>query len=159
VHLTRRFVGSLRPGGVTQLDELWARDQLLPTELELWDRMSAADRRHAAGVAWETLRILGIRAERPVLAAALLHDVGKIDSGLGTFARAGATVAGMVVRRERLDGRVGRYLAHDRIGAELLRAAGSDALTVAWSREHHLPAERWSLPRPVADALKFADDD
>ena len=121
--------------------------------------MSNPDRRHSIGVAEETVRVLCEDAERPVVAAALLHDVGKIKSGLGTFARAGATVAGAVVGRDRLHGRVGDYLRHDELGAHMLEVAGSDPLTVTWTREHHLPADRWSLDRTVADALKSADDD
>ena len=42
---------------------------------------------------------------------------------------------------------------------ELLTRAGSDAVTIAWAREHHLPRERWTVPRPDGDALKAADDD
>jgi hypothetical protein len=56
-------------------------------------------------------------------------------------------------------GRVGRYLCHDEIGAGLLAAAGSDGLTVAWAREHHLAPERWTVPAEIARALKAADDD
>jgi hypothetical protein len=56
-------------------------------------------------------------------------------------------------------GRVGRYLCHDQIGADLLAAAGSDVLTVAWAREHHAPADRWTVGREVGSALKAADDD
>ncbi len=36
---------------------------------------------------------------REVVAAALLHDVGKIEAGLGTWARAGVTFAAMAVGR------------------------------------------------------------
>lgn len=137
-------------------------------EAGLWRRMSAADRRHAIVVARRVDAALGPAATRPVLAAALLHDVGKIESALGPVRRAGATVAGIVGGhdaaqrwrdREGPVGRVGRYLCHDQIGAELLANAGSDALTVAWAREHHLPPERWSVDIQVGAALKAADDD
>ena len=167
-HLVRRFLGSLRPGGPGQADDAWAVGQLEPGEVLLWRRMSGADRRHAVGVARDTARTLGPRATRPVVAAALLHDVGKIASGFGPFRRSLATVAGMVAGRtaaERwrarpgLMGRTGRYLCHDAIGADLLAGAGSDGLTVAWAREHHLPAERWTVPADIAGALKAADDD
>jgi hypothetical protein len=128
--------------------------------LALWRRMTAADRRHAVGVARRVQASLDNDTEAPVLAAALLHDVGKIASGLGTFARVVATIAGLVRPRMRdSDGRVSRYLRHDALGAELLTEAGSDPLTVAWAREHHLTADRWSVPRPVGEALKSADDD
>ena len=120
--------------------------------------MPRADRKHAAGVAREVDRLLG-GAERPVIAAAALHDVGKVESGYGTFRRVLATVAATVVRRDRASGRLGSYLRHDRLGAELLDAAGSDPLTVAWAREHHLPPDRWTVPGPVGRALAAADDD
>jgi hypothetical protein len=152
LHLARRFVGSLRRGGPP--DEAWAVAQLTAGERALWQRMSDADRRHAVDVA----HTVGDDAPRPVLAAALLHDVGKVESGLGTFARVGATLLGLA-GRDRWRGRIGRYLRHDELGAGLLEAAGSDPLTVAWAREHHLPRARWTVPLDVGDALKAADDD
>ena len=103
-----------------------------------------------------------------MLAAALLHDVGKTDSGLRTPGRVLATVAGAIAgrhaaprwaAREGYVGRVGRYLLHPEIGADLLAKAGSDPLTVAWAREHHLPADQWTVPRPIAEVLKACDDD
>lgn len=161
-HLVRRFLGSLKPGGPPPADEAWARDVLLAGERPLWARMSGPDRRHAVGVARRAEAALGPRATRPVVAAALLHDVGKVEAGLGTFARVGATLLAGVVGRERLchrPGRIGRYLRHDVLGAELLAAAGSDPLTRTWAREHHLPEARWTVDREVGAALKAADDD
>jgi len=90
-HLTKRFVGSLRPARLSSDDAVWAAEQLLPAERELWAQMSPADRRHALGVARDVERRLGVEATRAVLAAALLHDVGKIDAGLGTYGRVMAT--------------------------------------------------------------------
>jgi len=161
-HLVRRFAGSLTPGGPPPGDEAWARDALLAGERPLWDRMSGPDRRHAVAVARRTEAALGSRTTRPVLAAALLHDVGKVDSGLGTFSRVGATLVAAVVGRKRLgrrDGRLGRYTRHDAIGADLLTAAGSHPLTRTWAREHHLPKARWTVDPEVGAALKAADDD
>ena len=161
-HLVRRFLGSLRPGGPPPGDEAWARDALLAGERPLWDRMSGPDRRHAVAVARRTEEVLGAVATRPVVAAALLHDVGKVEAGLGTFARVGATLLAAVAQRERLArgrGRVGRYVRHDALGADLLAAAGSDPLTRAWAREHHLPPDRWTVDPEVGAALKAADDD
>ena len=157
-HLARRFLGSLSPRPLAAEDDRWARAALLPGEQALWQRMARADRKHAAGVARETDRLLG-GADRPVLAAALLHDVGKVESGLGTFARVGATVVGAVVGRQRVGGRLGRYFRHDTLGAALLEEAGADPLTVTWAREHHLPESQWTLPAQIASALAEADDD
>jgi hypothetical protein len=163
-HLAGRFAGSLHPGGPPPQDETWARSLCLPGEAALWARMSGPDRRHGFGVAQRTAAALGGEdaAGRPVMAAALLHDVGKIDAGLGTFGRVGATVVAVAAGRRRVagwPGPLGRYVRHDEVGGELLEAAGSDALTVAWAREHHLAPVDWTLPLPVAEALKAADDD
>jgi len=185
--LAGRFVGSLLPFGPPRADEQWAGEQLLPGEQRLWQRMSGADRRHAVGVARRTVADLdqpvGERSVgREVVAAALLHDVGKVEAALGTWARAGVTFAAMAVGREQLIGwsgaanpgaglgahradrprlrpRIGLYLGHDRVGADLLSTAGSDPFTIAWAGEHHRPPERWSVDARLGDALKAADDD
>ena len=167
-HLVRRFFGSLWPGGPPAAEEAWVETVLLPSEAALWRTMSGADRRHAVGVAHRVERALGHEATRPVVAAALLHDVGKVESGLGTYGRVIATISAKVAgrdmattwRRQRgFARRVGLYLHHDRIGGDLLELAGSDSLTVAWTREHHRPEAEWSVPTPLAEALKAADDD
>ncbi|HVE94260.1 MAG TPA: HD domain-containing protein [Acidimicrobiales bacterium] len=161
-HLVRRFFGSLRPSEPSASDEAWAISHLGRGEVVLWRRMSNADRRHAIGVARRVDVALRNDASTAVLAAALLHDVGKLDSGLGTFSRVAATVLSAAFRRERLtrrDNRLARYLRHDEIGAALLTAAGSDPLTVAWAREHHRAPSGWTLPPDLAAALKSADDD
>jgi hypothetical protein len=133
-HLARRFVGSLSTRPPSVADERWVVDQLVDGEVELWRQMSNPDRRHAVGVARDVVTVLGAAARRDVVVAALLHDVGKIDSGLGTFARVAATL----VNRRDGDGRFARYRRHDEIGAQLLANAGSAPLTIAWAREHHL---------------------
>lgn len=138
------------------------RQQLLPTERRLWEAMPGPDRRHSAAVARRVESALGDDARRPVLAAALLHDVGKATSGLRTFGRVVATLTAAAVGRPRAaawDSAIGRYLRHDQLGAAQLEAAGSDPLTVAWTREHHQPESTWSVPTAVGAALKAADDD
>ena len=159
-HLVRRFFASIWPGGPPASSENWVLDSLLAGEVDLWRRMSGPDRRHALSVARRVDDRLG-GADRPVLAAALLHDVGKVASGLGTLVRVLATLAGIVGgdRVRFSDGRIGRYLRHPQIGADLLDAAGSDELTVAWAAQHHLPAERWTVDQVVAEALHAPDDD
>lgn len=135
--------------------------------------MSASDRRHAVGVARRALRLAGREggagAETAAfVAAALLHDVGKVDARLGAVGRACATLAALLVGREAvvawesapgLRSRLAAYLQHDRLGAEHLAAAGSACLTVAWAREHHLPESRWTVDRQLGRFLKEADGD
>ncbi|CAN5781861.1 hypothetical protein BH10ACT1_BH10ACT1_09650 [soil metagenome] len=167
-HLAKRFFGSVLPIGPSAVDRGWAVEHLLDGEAEIWRRMSAVDRRHAAGVARRVESSLGHEATRPVLAAALLHDCGKTVSGLGTYGRVIATGSAKVAGRDQavvwsetqgFTRRVGLYLEHPRLGAELLGLAGSAPLTVAWAAEHHLPASDWTVPLAIGEALKAADDD
>jgi hypothetical protein len=167
-HLVGRFVGSLRPGGPGKAAEAWVAERLLASELRLWRRLSGPDRRHAYAVARRVERALGHEATRPVLAAALLHDVGKTDAGLRTYGRVVATLSGAVAGREMahvwrtkrgFTRKVGLYLLHPELGGDQLELAGADPLTVAWAREHHRPEEQWSVPRHLGHALKEADDD
>ena len=169
-HLAKRFFGSLRPGGPPAAELAWVDGQLLDGEAQLWQRMRNPDRRHSAQVARQVERTLGHEASREVLAAALLHDVGKIECGLGTYGRVIATVSGAAVGRDpdtirdwtRTRGftrRVGLYLQHPRLGGDLLGMAGSDPLTEAWARQHHLPDDQWTVPPAIGAALRAADDD
>jgi hypothetical protein len=169
-HLVKRFFGSLLPRGPNSNDAAWAESQLLPGEVELWRRMRRTDRRHAVGVARRVEASLGDDATRPVLAAALLHDVGKLDANLSVYGRVIATISGAVVHHDeetirdwtRTRGftrRVGLYLQHPRLGGDMLALADSDPLTVSWTREHHLPEDEWTVPHKLGVALKEADDD
>lgn len=174
-HLAVRFLTALWPGGPPKSSELWALEMLLPGEQRLWWQMSGPDRRHGIAVARRTVRALegnGTEVPREVVAAALLHDIGKVEARLGTFARVGVTLLAMMAGRQRLVGergdkevahglreRVRLYLAHDKVGARLLRLAGSHEVTAEWALEHHLPPEAWTIDPNVAHALKSADGD
>jgi hypothetical protein len=139
-HLARRFAGSVSRRPPSASDEAWAREQLLEGERVLWAQMSAVDRRHAIVVA----RRFDAAGEwtRDELAAALLHDVGKLESNLGTMARVAATVVGPRGRRFR------RYHEHEELGATMLARAGSSPVTVALVRGQGR----------AAAALRIADD-
>lgn len=178
-HLGGRLVGSLRPGGPSPADEAWAKRLLGPGERKLWDLMSGPDRRHAVGVARAVALDLGGDADGTgvpgaALAAALLHDVGKIRSGLGTWGRVAATAAALRLGRDRVAAwsghsgggepsgwraRAGLYVCHDALGAAMLEAAGAAPLTVAWAAQHHLPSSQWTVDPDLARVLKAADGD
>lgn len=167
LHLTKRFFGSLSKAPPSPDDAAWVESQLLPGERDLWARMTAADQRHACMVARRTVQLLGDGTTRPVVAAALLHDVGKIETPINTFERVLATMAGSQASRSQIDqwstekgwlGRAGRYMLHNEIGARLLEEAGSDPLTVAWAREHELKHTEWTLPEEISTALWKADN-
>ncbi len=139
-HLALRFVTSLsgRPPDVGE--EVWAESHLLAGEVGLWRRMSNQDRRHSAKVA---RRFVAARpdAGRAEIAGALLHDVGKIECGLGTWGRVVASVVGGRTDRFR------RYHDHEHLGSLLAQAAGSDPATV------ELIDERG----PAYDTLRLCD--
>ncbi len=77
---------SLSPRPPSADDDEWARTWLTNEEAKLWAAMPNADRRHAVEV---SRRFLTRRpgATRAEMAGALLHDVGKVQSGLGTWGR------------------------------------------------------------------------
>ena len=89
-------------------------------------------------------RFVAVRpdATRAEVAGAILHDVGKIECGLGTFGRVVATLVG-----ERGPRSFHAYHDHEAIGAEMARRAGSEPETV------ELIAQRG----PAFDALALSD--
>lgn len=143
-HLLRRWWGSITASAPSASDEVWAQRWLLPGEERLWRRLADADRAHALAVA---RRFVALRpgASRPEMAAALLHDCGKLDSALGTCARVVATLVGPRWAPWR------EYHEHERRGADLLIAAGADEVTVA------LVGRRPNAPPDALGALDAAD--
>jgi hypothetical protein len=140
-HLVRRFATSLFARPPSANDEAWARRWLSDEEIVLWASMPDADRRHAVDVA-RRFRDLRPDATQGQTAGALLHDVGKVQSGLGTFGRVAATIVGPRTPRFR------QYHDHEQIGAAMAAMAGSDPATVALIRGQG----------PAADDLCAADD-
>ena len=122
-HLAARFFTSLSGRPPTVADEVWAEQHLLAGEVALWRQMSNQDRRHSVKVAQRFL-VARPDATRSEMAGALLHDVGKVECGLGTFGRVAASVVGARTERFR------RYHDHEHIGAVLAEQAGSEPATV-----------------------------
>lgn len=139
-HLAARFFTSLSGRPPDAGDDLWAESNLLAGEVALWRQMTNQDRRHSIKVA---RRFVSARpsATRAEIAGALLHDVGKIECGLGTWGRVVASALGGRTERFRL------YHDHERIGAELAAGAGSDAATVELINE----------AGPAYDTLRLCD--
>ena len=170
-HRVPRFFGSIRPGPPTAADLAWAEGFLNPGELKQFRAMSNPDKRHAIRVARRAEAAWGGRSEPVTVAlvvtAALLHDVGKNLARLGTYGRVVATVSGAVGGLELAEvwqgtsgftRRVGLYLRYNILGVDLLRVAGSDELVVAWSLEHHLPEDAWTVPADMGRVLVAADE-
>lgn len=170
-HLAGRFFASLLPRRVRTTDREWVVRQLEPAELALWRRMGRVDMVESIRVARRAERSLAgseHAGEPRWLAAALLHDVGKRDSGLGTYRRAVATIAGALAgptapaawsESTGMLRRAGLYLRHAELGALAIRVAGGRDDVAAWAEAHHAPP-RWAqtgIPHPVCEALAAAD--
>ena len=169
VHRVRRFFASVVPGRPSDDDLAWAGSYLTDDERRLFAKMAATDQRHLVGVAKAVERhgVDGRSPETWVMAAALLHDVGKSVAGLGTYGRVVATLseavggASMATAWTESGGftrKVGLYLQYPALGADLLRLTGSDERVVAWAAEHHLSEADWTVPLAEGRILALADD-
>ena len=126
-HLVRRWWGMVRDGGPSVGDETWTSTILGDGEFALWSTMDRRDRQHSLIVARRLNDLAareGLEIPRSAMAAALLHDVGKVESGLSIPERIAATLFGGRTARFR------SYLDHERLGVDMCRKAGADPDTV-----------------------------
>lgn len=173
LHLVRRFFGALWPGRPAAADLVWAAEILSSAEWTLFLRMPNHDQRHAIGVARGVQsRLTGTDYEDDPrwLRAALLHDVGKLDSRLGVYGRVVATLSGAVgghdmayewSKRGGFTRRVGLYLRHPELGGDRIEIIEGEPVAAVWARAHHEPSS-WAgldIPEPVIDALDASDND
>jgi hypothetical protein len=161
-HLAGRFFGSLRPAAVDEPSRVWVRLSLTDAEYGCWEKLGRADQAEAIAVGRRAAAALGPDADPRWVAAALCHDVGKAEVGLGPVRRAGATVLAAVVSHGRArtwPNKVGRYINHDEIGAAMLRVAGARPEVAEWADLHHRPW-RWRdahIPPEICEVLARAD--
>jgi hypothetical protein len=130
---------------------------LRPPELDLFDEMHVADRRHGLDVVAH-LRSGGV-TEREVLVAGLLHDCAKGDTGIGprvayslgdrhghAIWRVAALVPGWSAALERLR-------VHASASADLARGAGCTERTVDLIRHQDRPVDP-----DAGELLRLADE-
>ena len=122
-HLSRRFFTSLSKRPPSTNDVAWVNEKLLTNEFALWKRMKSPDQRHSIEVARRFTELHPLFT-RDQVAAALLHDIGKIESQLGVIGRVIATVVGPKGTKFRC------YHDHEIIGLKLCRDAGSSSETI-----------------------------
>lgn len=148
VHLAKRFFGALgrAPIGESQIELV--QTTLLDSEFALWSAMMPIDKKHSIKVMSRFMQIYP-QATATQVRASLLHDVGKLESNLSVFERVLATIVG-----ER-GSRFAKYHAHEKIGAQMLRQAGSDEET--WQLVAGEVSDSPQL-RTVLAALQQADE-
>jgi putative nucleotidyltransferase with HDIG domain len=148
LHLVRRWWKALRARPLSAGERDDVRNLLAPDESELFFRFATHDQRHAL----EVLGRLDMRhgaAPIAVRRAALLHDIGKIDDDLSVALRVVASIVGP-------RGRFAHYHTHETRGAEMLRAIGSDPLTVglvAGTTSDGADIARWAAALRDADRV------
>lgn len=153
-------------------DQAWVRSILTPAEFDLWTRQSAYDQSHAVQVARRVQRRLALTVHGGDTlwpSAALMHDVGKLQSGLSMGERVIATLASKAVgvataRRwaccaTGAKRRIGLYLVHGELGAGMIRAAGGREEIAAWTEVHqgYQSSARLGIPSIVVEALLESD--
>ena len=173
LHLAERFARALWPGPARPVDVAWVESVLTPSAYAQWRLQPGHDRRHTIRVAREVQAHLADTAyadDPRWLAAALLHDIGKLDARLGVYGRVVATVSGAAAgpgiadawsERSGFTGRVGLYLRHPEIGADRIRLAGGPEEAAQWAAAHHEPStwDTLTIPELVVAALAAADND
>ncbi|RLE22280.1 MAG: hypothetical protein DRJ50_07910 [Actinobacteria bacterium] len=122
-HLAARFFTSLSSAPPSTEDQEWVEERLSAAELALWSRQSNPDRRHSTIVARRFVDLRGSATDAEV-AGALLHDVGKLECGLGTFRRVAWTLVGSHGPG------FTAYHDHEDVGARMAADAGADPATV-----------------------------
>jgi hypothetical protein len=152
-HLVRRFIGTITAKPLTAPEQDRVAALLAPGEAALFWAQAPADRRHA----YDTMaRTEAVSDDSTVLAAALLHDVGKVAGSRNALARSLATVLDALGWP--MPAAMRRYRDHGQIGAELLEATGASTLAVDFARRHPSADPRGVDPRLWA-VLLAADDE
>lgn len=135
-HLARGFFRSLRATRPAPGEQLLVAATLSPSLARLFWSQPVPDLAHALRCARAVAAIAPRRAD--LIAAALLHDVGKRHSGLGTLGRSVATV--LSILRLPMGKSFRSYVDHGKIGAAELRAFEVDRIVWEFAGHHHEPA-------------------
>ncbi len=167
VYRVRQFVSALRASRLSTQERTFVNQYLSPAQQVLFERMSVQDQSHAVAVA----RALYQQGWRDValLQAALLHDIGKADSGLSLWHRVLIVLlhaiwpAGLTWLAQEDGGwrrPFYRHVHHPQIGARLAAEAGSSPSVVTFIAAHQTPVNgRLDPIEAPLIALQAADND
>jgi putative nucleotidyltransferase with HDIG domain len=126
-HLSKRFLFSLTSRKANTQETIWIECVLTDFEARQWRRFNRSDQRHSLVVAKRFIT-LRPKATNEEIAAALLHDIGKVQSDLGTLGRVFATLFGPRTSRFAI------YLDHESLGVRLLEQMGTNETTIGLLR-------------------------
>ena len=170
--LVGRAIDLLRHARCNPADQEWVWSILMPAEFDLWTKLPAHDQYHTVRVAQKVQQRLAQTQQANDdrwLGAALMHDIGKLESNLSGPERVIANLVGKSISLSKarrwatagsgLSRRIGLYLIHGSVGAEMLRATGARNELAAWAevhQEYQFPAGL-KIPRVVIRALSDSD--
>ena len=153
---TRQFRAHLR-ANVTPGERAGLVAWIAPAQLDLFDTMHVADRRHGLDVV-ASLRADGV-TEPDLLVAGLLHDAGKGDTGVWprvayTLAsRYGEWITRVATMLPRFRSSLERLATHAETSAALAAAAGCTPRTVELIRNQDAPVDP-----EFGELLRLADE-
>jgi len=132
-HLTRRFFDVLRARPLTEAERSAVRDWLSDGEDSVFFAQSDVDQRHGYAAA-SIVKSSGM-ADRAVIRAGLLHDVGKRHARLGVIGRVLASL--FILCHLPLRGRLLAYRDHGEVAGGELEALGAEQVVIDFARHHH----------------------
>jgi hypothetical protein len=150
-HLSHRFFEVLGARPLDEIETLLAREWLGADLWPVFAGQQTADQRHGFNAG----KKLAGTVRRDLVVAAMLHDVGKVDSSLRVIGRTFATV--LMSLRLPMTARMRRYRDHGALGALKLESAGAPTIAVLFSR-HHQGERPESIPAEDWDMLIWADE-
>jgi hypothetical protein len=158
----------LAPPALTPADHAQVAGWLPPPLFALFERMTAGEQAHSLAVA----RLLAAQGHtaRPLLQAALLHDVGKSVAPLSLMARVIIVLGHLLPRATRARWGAGAprgwrkpfvvAAQHPAWGADLAERAGAEPVVVTLIRQHQAPIADTSAPEVQwLRLLQSADDE
>jgi hypothetical protein len=125
-------------GRVSEEELGLVRKYLSERQQELFFRLPRHEQHHAACVGRDILKEYG-EAERELIIAGFLHDIGKIDSGLNIFNKSimvllNKVFPGAITKLEHI-GIVNAYFNHPLLAVKLLK--GEDERLIYYVLNHH----------------------
>lgn len=155
LHRIKQFLAAVT-ARITPEDRQFAGSYLTPAEMALFWAMGVPEQRHSFNVAYRAgqLAAVGMDSERLLaVRSALLHDVGKKHGDMSIPDKVFTVLADRFCPRyarkwahSGLSGFWGKrrqalyvYYYHAERGADLLKAAGTEAAVVEIVRRHHQP--------------------
>ncbi len=137
---------------ITPADETFIQIYLTKGEALLFHRLRVGEQRHSLNIAYDCLEASPYH--RMLIKAALLHDVGKVNSNLTLIHKALVVVIMKLPIPERiLPGFLKKALyykrQHPTLGAELLKRIGTEPSVVFLVRHHHRDLSTAPLPSSI----------